>query len=139
MTREQILENVEDTNLTEIGRIEFKDFYSDLVINNVQIGDFYFDIFFQMGNQSHTLEHVLIKCEMHSNEDPSPIIDECKTVLSERYKPVERLGTSDQWMICYPTTSILLTSLLIDDDAYWVSIIFMRTSEAQVGDESAAF
>lgn len=106
MTKADILHVIGANNLTETSRQDFRYVYSELEIKSVKIGEFDFDVVFQMGTETHRLEQVLVRYEDLDLRDPDPAFRTAKNILSETFGKPARDGTSDDWVWRFPTTVI---------------------------------
>jgi len=105
--------------------------YCDLVIQNVAVGGFDFTIKFQMGRETQRLLQVLINHEQSDvSQAPTAAFNAAKRILVERFGTPARDGTSDDWLWQFPTTTIRLSTLFMEDSVSNACIIFAATSDA---------
>jgi hypothetical protein len=128
MTEKEIIEAVSMENLQISQPQNFEGSYSTLSITNTKIGDFYFDVLFQMSKEDDCLIRVLIRCEeLKPDGYPARQFTAAKKILSERFGQPTRVGTTDDFQWKFPTTTITLSVIFIADLYSLVAISFMPT------------
>jgi hypothetical protein len=139
MTESEIIEAVGSERLRRIPREVGNNWYADLTIQNVEIGRFQFDITFQMANDTHRLQQVMIRHEAPADKEPTTEFRSTMQILSERFGSPTRLGTSDTWAWSFPTTTIYLDTFCLQDMASYVAIRFSPSNRRANSKDIAAF
>jgi hypothetical protein len=83
---------------------------------------------------------VLISYE-HSepSKEPTAAVNAARRILTERFGAPSRDGTSNDWLWLFPTTTIRLSVLFIEDISSSAFICFTATAEAPKLDRPSAF
>jgi len=102
-----------------------------MMIGNLLVGKWYFNVIFQFSRETRGLDAVLIQ---HDSDDvshfPSKIVSDSIHLLSEKYGTPNRIGTSEDWRWAFKTTTIDLSALYIENIVSTVSIHFFPTISA---------
>ncbi|MCA3339109.1 MAG: hypothetical protein INF90_11350 [Roseomonas sp.] len=127
MTKADILNAIGSDKVMETNRQDFQRFYSELEIKYAKIGEFDFNVVFQMGVETHRLEQVLLSYDDLDLRDPEAAFRTAKSLLSETFGKPARVGTSDDWFWPFPTSEIIIGKFYIPEIASSVSIRFRPT------------
>jgi hypothetical protein len=140
MTTGEIIEAVGKENLRRVEETRsFNEFYADLTIPNVAIGQYEFDVVFQMGNETDRLEQVLISYEEDPDRSPTSAFKAALKLLTEKFGSPERIGTSDEFQWRFPTTTIEASTMFVEGVASSVHIRFFPSEESASRTQIAAF
>lgn len=139
MSDAEIVNAVGGEHIKRNSRANYQNLYSDLHIPNVEVGPYYFDVIFQMEDASERLGQVLIAYDADDATDLAGALKATRKVLQEKFGEPTRVGTSDDWAWTFPTTTILLSSLAIEDITYRVAVIYRPTSNTSHSNKVSAF
>jgi hypothetical protein len=139
MTESEIIEAVGSERLHRIPKEVGNNWYAELIIQNVDIGRFSFDITFQMANDNGRLQQVMIRHEAPPDKEPTEQFRSTMQILSERFGQPKRFGTSDTWAWSFPTTTIYLDTFCLEDMASFVAIRFAPSSRGTPMKNLSAF
>ena len=127
MDETQIAEAVGTENLVRHDRKEFQQFYSELGISDIDIAGYNFNLSFQMAKSTNTLSQVLIMHEANLDSRPKKEFDAALLVLRERFGSPQRVGTSENMVWIFPSTTIAIGITYIDGIMSFLSIRFFPT------------
>jgi hypothetical protein len=139
MTETEIIAAIGAERLRRMPKEVGNNWYAELTIQNVEIGPFPFDITFQMANDSHRLQQVMIRHEASPDKEPAAEFRSTIQILSGKFGQPKRVGTSESWLWTFPTTTIYLDTFCIQDMASFVAIRFTPSSRGTPIKELAAF
>ena len=139
MTDAEIVQAVGTEHLKRTAREDYRDWYAELQIQDVEVGHYRFDVIFQMEKASNRLAQVLIAYDADGTENLSGAFKAARKMLQEKFGEPVRLGTSDNWAWIFPTTTIVLSSLAIEEITYRVTVMYRPTSSTSKFEKLSAF
>jgi hypothetical protein len=140
MTDEEIVASVGVQQLRRTARSTSTNVYHELIIPSVDVGRYPYDVQFQMSNSTNRLIQVLLK---HDAEElsslPTRQLDSARKLLSEKFGPPRRDGTSEDWVWAFPSTTIMLQTFFIEEIVSSAIIRFFAPGEMPGPQEVSAF
>lgn len=139
MTADEIISAVGLDRLRQIPLETGKDWYAELAIPDVDIGRNAFDITFQMSSETDRLKQVLIRHEDATNRPQEMQFQETLEIIAEKFGQPARIGTSNEWMWEFPTTTIFLEAFYIEDIASFIAVRFTPSQQHTAIRQQSAF
>ena len=128
MTQDEVIEVVNSRTLVECAPVDYGTLYCPMHIENTKVGPYFFEVSFLFSKKNHLLERVTVR---HTDTPGTPMqvpFSVAMKVLTERFGPPAREGTSNTFIWQFPTTTIKLDMFDIQQVLSAVGIIFFPTA-----------
>ena len=76
-------------------RQDFEGFYSDMIVPNSLVGEYVFEALLQMRTSDGRLGRVIVRHTADLMSPPNAVRSAVASILSERFGPPQRIGTTD--------------------------------------------
>src|SRR5947209_7188490 len=139
MSEAEIIVSVGKEQLKKTPRQKYQGMYSDLMIPSVDVGKIPFDIIFQMEEASNQLSQVLVSNIGDPQLGCAGAVAAARKLLTERFGTPERIGSSDGWQWVFPTTTIEIFALEIEDISADTYVRFFPTKTGRASKQTSAF